>query len=58
MKTFVVFKKQSWELVNSYSLVDAEILATIAPDTIHAKKEVVDKLYTKEEFENMRNSLL
>ena len=58
MKTFVVFKKQTGEITNSYSLVDDEILASIPPDIIHAKKQVEDKLYTKEEYEQLRDSLL
>lgn len=58
MKTFVVFKKQEGELVNAYSLVDADILATIPEDLIQAKKEVEDKLYTSAEFEALRDSLL
>jgi hypothetical protein len=52
-KIFVVFKKQEGELVNAYSLVDAETLLTIPSDLIQAKKEVEDKLYTSEEFEAM-----
>lgn len=58
MRTFVVFKKQQGELKNAYSLVDAVTLQQIPQDIIQAKKEVEDKLYTKEEFEALRDSLI
>ena len=35
-----------------------EILDTISPNIIHAKKEVEDKLYTTQEYEELRDSLL
>lgn len=58
MQIFVVFKKQAWEKVNSYSLVTPEILLTIPPEIIHNKKNVEDRKYSKEELENIRTSLL
>lgn len=58
MQYLVVLKKQEGEKVNSYSVVDSEILATIPEETIHAKKEIEDKLYTQEELEQLRDSLL
>lgn len=56
--TFVVFKKQEGELVNAYSLVTDEILATIPEEIIHAKKEVEDRLYSTVELEMLRNELI
>ena len=56
--TFVVFKKQEGELVNAYSLVDSDTLSTIPQDIIHAKKEVENKLYSKEELEAFRDELI
>lgn len=58
MKTFVVFKKQEGEIVNAYSLVDLETLVNIPEQIILAKKEVPDKLYSKEEMEQLRDSLI
>ena len=58
MKIFVVFKKQEGEITNAYSLVDEATLVNIPQDIIHAKKEVEDKLYTTQEFEDLRNSLV
>ena len=55
---FVVFKKQPQEITNAYSLVDENILLTIASDLIQVKKEVENKLYTTQEFETMRDDLL
>lgn len=57
MKTFVVFKMQPGEFKNAYSLVDSEILKTISPDLIHAKKEVPNKLYSTQELEALRDEL-
>lgn len=58
MKIFVVFKKQEGEITNSYSLVDDKILATIPASIILTKKTVEDKLYTSEELDAIRDSLL
>lgn len=58
MKYLVVFNKQPGELINSYSLVDDVILATIPNEIIKAKKEVEDKLYSKEELEAIRETLI
>ena len=55
---FIVLKKQQGELLNAYSIVDEEILATIDPNTIKAKVEVEDKQYSKEELEKLRDSLI
>lgn len=54
-KIFVVFKKQSWEKVNAYSLVDKETFGTLPVDIVHKSQEVEDKLYTKEELEKLRD---
>lgn len=57
-KIFIVFKKQPQEVQHAYSLVDEEILKGIPQDTILAKKEVPQKLYTSQEFEQMRDELV
>lgn len=57
-KIFVVFKKQEGEVTNAYSLVDDKMILTIPSSIIHAKKEVEDKLYTKEEYEALRDELV
>lgn len=42
-----------------YSLVDEEVLKTIPKEQIYKKKIVSsNKIYTKEELENLRNELL
>lgn len=58
MKIFLVHKKQSWEKVHAYSLVDKSALSTVNPALIHKTKEVEDKLYTKEQLEALRDSLV
>lgn len=58
MKTFVVFKKQPGEVVNAYSLVDSDTLKTIPKAVILKTKKVEDRLYSKEEFEIMRDKML
>lgn len=58
MKVFVVFKIQDWEKINAYSLVTPEILSTIPEDIILEKVEVADKLYTTEELEQLRDSMI
>lgn len=57
-KIFIVFKKQPEEVINAYSLVDEDILQGIPQETILAKKEVPQKLYTSQEFEQMRDELI
>lgn len=55
---FIVFKLQDGETKNSYSLVNEDILKTIPTKIIQAKKQVKDKLYSKEEFEALRSELV
>ena len=55
---FIVQKLQPGELEHAYSIVDEEILKTIDAKTIHAKMQVKDKLYSKEELEALRNALI
>lgn len=55
---FVVFKKQPGDTEHAYSLVDEQILNTISEYFIHKKKEVPNKLYSKEELEQLRKELL
>lgn len=58
MKIFVVFKKQEGEITNAYSLVDSETFSTIPQEIVLATKEIEDKLYSKEELEVIRDSLI
>lgn len=57
-KYLVVFEKQAGELVNAYSLVDDEILMMIPAAIIESFNEVDDRLYTTEELEEMRDTLI
>jgi len=54
---FVLFKKRNGENGNSYSLVNEVILKSIQKDIIQAKKEVPDKIYTKEELKSFVEAL-
>ena len=57
-KIFVVFKKHPQEVVNAYSLVTEDIFLGIPSDTVLASKEVEDKLYSSQEFEQLRDELV
>ena len=58
MKIFVVFKKHEGEITNAYSLVDESMLPNLPQDEILKKQEVEDKLYTTEELNKLRDSLI
>jgi len=55
---FLVFKLELGELTNAYSIVSEDILASIDPAIILNKKIINDKLYSKEELEAMRDSMI
>jgi len=55
---FTVFKLQPGELVNAYSLISKDLIKRIDQSTILKKKLIDDKLYSKEELEAMRDSML
>lgn len=55
---FIVEKLKPGEIVQAYSIVDEETLKDIDSNIIHAKLEVKDKLYTKEDLEALRNALI
>ncbi len=57
-KNLVIFKLQTSEKVNAYSIVDNETLKTIPENIILIKQKVDDKLYSKLEIEEMRNQLV
>lgn len=57
-KYIVVFKKQPWEKVNSYSIVSESLLSGIDTDIILGKKVVENRLYSKEELEKLRNEVV
>jgi len=54
MNKFIIFKKQEGEIENSYSLVNEDIIKTIPTEIIYKVVDVEDKLYTKEELEELR----
>lgn len=54
----VVFKKQEGELTNSYSIIEEANISEIPKEIIVAQAELEDKLYTSEELETLRDSLL
>lgn len=54
MNKLVIFKTQVEEIENAYSLVNEEILKSIPLEIIHKVVNVEDKLYTKEELEQLR----
>lgn len=58
MLHFVVHTKQEGEITNAYSLVDDDVLKLIPKEAIHAVKAVEERLYTKEEMEALRDSIL
>lgn len=58
MLHFVVHTKQEGEITNAYSLVDDGVLKLIPKEAIHATKDVEDRLYTKEEMEAWRDSMI
>lgn len=58
MKIFVVLKLQEGEIKNAYSLVDSETFAAIPQDIILKTKEVEDRLYSTEELEALRDSMV
>lgn len=58
MLHFVVHTKQEGEIKNAYSLADDDVLDLIPQETIHAIKEVEERLYTEEEMEAWRDSLI
>lgn len=57
MKVFVCFKKQPWEKVNAYSLVDQDTFNAMPSEIVYAHKETEDKLYSTPELEKMRDDL-
>lgn len=58
MKYLIVLHKLPGDEEYHYSIVDSEILKNIKKDLIYKKKKVEDILYTKEELEALRNSLI
>lgn len=55
---FILHPKHEKEKVNSYSLVDDEVLKTIPKEHVFKKKLIANKIYTKEELEAFRDELL
>lgn len=47
---FILFKLRDGEHGNSFSILTEELLKTLSDQIIEAKKEVPDKLYSKEEL--------
>ena len=54
---FVLFKKQEGEIGNAFSVVNEVILKTIPTTIIKKKKEVPNKLYTKDELRTLVEEL-
>lgn len=54
----IIFKKQSWEKINSYSLVSEELLKTIPVSLILDKADLEKISYSKEELEAERDKLI
>lgn len=53
----VVFPKQEGELVNSYSIVEESLLSDL-PEIVAKTELEAGKLYTTEELEAIRDSLI
>lgn len=53
MKILVIFQKQEGEKTNAYSLVTPELLLKIPESIILKEVEVEDRLYSKDELENL-----
>lgn len=58
MKYLIVLHKLPGDLEHPYSIVDENILKSIKKDLIYKKKKLDDVLYTKQELEALRNSLI